>query len=219
MAEEGVRKNPARASRVAPVRYEDTQESSSRRPANRNQTSNDGSYTVERILARRKIGKRLEYMVKWKNFAEHQSTWEPAENLNCPRLVSAFERNRESGYAKGVPEPPPKLSKIPKPNCRLSPISSADEEEKAKPRKMVKKVHGLTTASGKLQYLCCFVDDTFALVSRRDMHNHYSRQLEKFYKDKARERELQEMGMSESEREELKEQKMKTVSPLLQHHL
>ena len=52
---------------------------------------------VEKVLNRKtsKIG-GTEYLIKWKDFSEKDSTWEPKENLNCETLISAFEKSISS---------------------------------------------------------------------------------------------------------------------------
>lgn len=49
-------------------------------------------YVVEKIINHRYTKKgKLEYFLKWKGFSDVDNTWEPAENLNCPDLVEAYE--------------------------------------------------------------------------------------------------------------------------------
>ena len=50
-------------------------------------------YEVERILAKRKRGKTIQYLVKWKGYSEEDATWEPARNLkNAQDTVQTFEQ-------------------------------------------------------------------------------------------------------------------------------
>jgi hypothetical protein len=48
-------------------------------------------WEVEKILAARKLGGQLKYLVKWKGYAEDGNTWEPEENLeNAKERVNEF---------------------------------------------------------------------------------------------------------------------------------
>ncbi len=51
-------------------------------------------YHVERILARRTVGRRDEYLIKWKGYPNEDSSWEPRRGLNCPDLLAEFERRQ-----------------------------------------------------------------------------------------------------------------------------
>lgn len=51
-------------------------------------------YEVEKILKKRIIRSRVEYLVKWKRYTESDATWEPIENLtNCQKLIDQFEKS------------------------------------------------------------------------------------------------------------------------------
>lgn len=49
-------------------------------------------YEVENILRGRYRNKKLEYLVKWKNFPNSRNTWEPKSNLN-QALLDFLQRN------------------------------------------------------------------------------------------------------------------------------
>lgn len=57
----------------------------------------DDDYEVENILDKRGKGKKVEYLVKWKNFDKvEDQTWEPLENLTeSSNIVEAFEKEFE----------------------------------------------------------------------------------------------------------------------------
>jgi hypothetical protein len=38
-------------------------------------------YEVEKIIEKRKKGRSIQYLVKWKGYDEDQNTWEPVKNL------------------------------------------------------------------------------------------------------------------------------------------
>ena len=46
-------------------------------------------YEVEAIMNERNTGRGKEYQVKWRNYAD--LSWEPEQNLHCPKLVKAFK--------------------------------------------------------------------------------------------------------------------------------
>ena len=54
----------------------------------------DAEWHVERILAQRRVGRRMEYLVKWKGYPNEDSSWEPRANLHCPDLLAEFEERQ-----------------------------------------------------------------------------------------------------------------------------
>lgn len=51
-------------------------------------------YDVEFIIDKRRVGKRVEYLVKWTGYSLEESTWEPKQNLFCHSMIRKFERRR-----------------------------------------------------------------------------------------------------------------------------
>lgn len=50
-------------------------------------------YEVESIKAKKLVNNKWKYLVKWKNFPDSKSTWEPIENLDeCKTILSKFEK-------------------------------------------------------------------------------------------------------------------------------
>lgn len=59
-----------------------------------------GEYEVEEVLRKRRFGKTLKYLVKWKRYPVEESTWEPARNLkNASKILAEF-RKKEKERAK-----------------------------------------------------------------------------------------------------------------------
>lgn len=55
-------------------------------------------YEVEAVVDMKVLddGTKI-YLVKWKNYAEDQNTWEPIENLeNCRSALTQYERNHST---------------------------------------------------------------------------------------------------------------------------
>lgn len=49
--------------------------------------ANGKEYEVANILAARKRKGRKEYLILWKGYPEEESTWEPFQCLNCPKIL------------------------------------------------------------------------------------------------------------------------------------
>lgn len=50
-------------------------------------------YIVEKILDKRTKNGKVEYYLKWQGYPDEDSTWEPIENVDCPDLISAYEKS------------------------------------------------------------------------------------------------------------------------------
>ena len=80
----------------SPAAFAGRPDSSARPPPEVVDAAGTPSYEVERIIAQRKVGRRTDYLIKWKGYPDEDSTWEPASHLNCPDLLREFKaRQRE----------------------------------------------------------------------------------------------------------------------------
>lgn len=53
-------------------------------------------YEVERILNHRKRRGKLQYLVKWVGYADHENTWIPADELpHCQELIQDYHQCRD----------------------------------------------------------------------------------------------------------------------------
>jgi hypothetical protein len=64
-------------------------------------------YEVEEILASRCYGrwKKLQYLVKWVRYSPAHNSWEPAENVNTPELVTEFHQQHASTARQVLQKP------------------------------------------------------------------------------------------------------------------
>jgi hypothetical protein len=50
-------------------------------------------YEVEKILNSRKVGRQLQYLIRWKGYGPEEDTWQPkADVANAPELVRRFHQ-------------------------------------------------------------------------------------------------------------------------------
>ncbi|XP_034047276.1 chromobox protein homolog 1-like [Thalassophryne amazonica] len=130
---------PATAAPAAPAEEEEEEE-----------------YVVEKVLDRRVVKGKVEFLLKWKGFSDEDNTWEPEENLDCPDLIAEYmSKHREREEKK-------KESKR-----KASTEASGDSEERGSKRKkeegekargfgrglQPERIIGATDSSGELMFL------------------------------------------------------------------
>ncbi|XP_059500072.1 chromobox protein homolog 5-like [Stegostoma tigrinum] len=136
-------------------------------------------YVVERVLDRRVVRGRVEFLLKWKGFSEADNTWEPEKNLDCPELISEFLKtyNKEKEKENGAGS----RDKV-EAGKRRSSIVNGSEDTKAKRKKEdddnlrgferglePEKIIGATDSCGELMFLMKWKDsDEADLVLARE---------------------------------------------------
>jgi hypothetical protein len=63
-------------------------------------------YEVDKILDKRGVGNKVQYLVLWKGYPEWEATWEPLSNLDgSSKAIAAFEQSRGTLSKRGRGRP------------------------------------------------------------------------------------------------------------------
>ncbi|XP_050961997.1 chromobox protein homolog 1a [Labeo rohita] len=112
-------------------------------------------YVVEKVLDRRVVKGRVEYLLKWKGFSDEDNTWEPEDNLDCPDLIAEYlqkqkpvDKKDTTGKRKGESDTDGGEDSRPKKR----------KDEQDKPRGFARglepeRIIGATDSSGELMFL------------------------------------------------------------------
>ncbi|XP_062894875.1 chromobox protein homolog 5-like [Mobula hypostoma] len=127
-------------------------------------SDDEEEYVVERVLDRRVVRGRVEFLLKWKGFSEADNTWEPEKNLDCPELIGEFLKTYSKGKENGA-------GSQDRPDKRKSAIINGIEELRTKKRKEnedcvrgfdrglePEKIIGATDSCGELMFLMKWKD-------------------------------------------------------------
>ncbi|XP_059775540.1 chromobox protein homolog 1-like [Balaenoptera ricei] len=115
-------------------------------------------YVVEKVLDRRVVKGKVEYLLTWKGVSDEDNTWEPEENLDCPDLIAEFLQSQKTAYETDKSE-----------GGKRKPDSDSEGKgEESKPKKQKKesekprgfawgleleRIIGATDSSGELMFL------------------------------------------------------------------
>ena len=48
---------------------------------------------MDKIIEKKKVNKKLFYLIKWKGYKNSENTWEPTENLkNIKKMLQLFDK-------------------------------------------------------------------------------------------------------------------------------
>ncbi|XP_045511193.1 chromobox protein homolog 5-like isoform X1 [Colias croceus] len=168
------------------------------------EASSEEEYVVEKVLNKRTVKGKVQYLLKWKGYKEEESTWEPEENLDCEELIKAFEDSRKEKEkeqkskkteerGKKRPRESSEDSSVRK--GRATSVSSADDSKKEKKDDKAKsgfdrglkaeKIIGASDATGELMFLIKWADsDEAELVPAKVANVKCPQQVIAFYEER-----------------------------------
>ena len=167
--------------------------------------SSDEEFVVEKVLDKRTVKGKIQYLLKWKGYKEEESTWEPVENLDCEELIKTFEDNRkekektkkpEDRGKKRVRESSEETSTGRK--GRATSVSSMEEQKESKRERKdeksksgfdrglkAEKIIGASDATGELMFLVKWTDsDEAELVPAKVANVKCPQQVIAFYEER-----------------------------------
>ncbi|KPI98508.1 PREDICTED: chromobox protein homolog 1-like [Papilio xuthus] len=165
--------------------------------------SSEEEYVVEKVLDKKIVKGKIQYLLKWKGYREDESTWEPVENLDCEELIKTFEESRkekekskktEERGKKRVRESSVETSASGR-KGRGTSVSSVEEPKENKREKEEKsgfekgfkaeKIIGASDATGELMFLIKWMDsDEAELVPAKVANIKCPQQVIAFYEER-----------------------------------
>ncbi|XP_036445508.1 chromobox protein homolog 1a isoform X1 [Colossoma macropomum] len=117
----------------------------------------EDEYVVEKVLDRRVVKGRVEYLLKWKGFTDEDNTWEPEDNLDCPDLIAEYLQSHKKAADGDKKDGKRKAGESDnEAGSEDRPKKRKDEQEK--PRGFARgldpeRIIGATDSSGELMFL------------------------------------------------------------------
>ncbi|CAI4232348.1 unnamed protein product [Auanema sp. JU1783] len=121
----------------------------------KNQETATEEYAVEKVLNKRFVAGKVEYLLKWKGYPLSDCTWEPFEHINAKELIDDFEKHND---AKGV-----------LPNYVIT------------TERDVAVILGITRMYGELEFLVKYRDGNALLVPAKFANVRYPMRVIEFY--------------------------------------
>ncbi|XP_040584749.1 chromobox protein homolog 1-like [Mesocricetus auratus] len=115
-------------------------------------------YVVEKVLDRRVVKGKVEYLLKWKGFSDEDNTWEPEENLDCHDLIAEFLQTQKTAHETDKSEGGKRKADSDSDDKGEESKPKKKKEESEKPRGFARglepeRIIGATDSSGELMFL------------------------------------------------------------------
>ncbi|KAL0848836.1 hypothetical protein ABMA28_013256 [Loxostege sticticalis] len=169
--------------------------------------SSEEEYVVEKVLDKRTVKGKVQYLLKWKGYKEEESTWEPEENLDCEDLIKTFENARKEKEKEKAKKPEDRGKKRVRESSeetstgrkgRGTSVSSVEEPKESKRERKedktksgfdkglkAEKIIGASDATGELMFLIKWADsDEAELVPAKVANVKCPQQVIAFYEER-----------------------------------
>lgn len=176
----------------------------SKKSDNTDASSEEEEYVVEKVLDKRTVKGKTQYLLKWKGYKEEESTWEPVENLDCEALIKTFEDNRKEKEKEKSAKKPESKKRVRESSeeagssrkGRSTSVSSDDKREKKEKKEdksksgfekglKAEKIIGASDATGELMFLVKWSDsDEAELVPAKVANVKCPQQVIAFYEER-----------------------------------
>ena len=60
-------------------------------------------FSVEKIVSKKVVSGKTQYLLKWRGYDSDENTWEPEENLDCQDLLDEFNRRTAKARDEAAP--------------------------------------------------------------------------------------------------------------------
>ncbi|XP_077966785.1 chromobox protein homolog 1-like [Styela clava] len=115
-------------------------------------------YEVEKVLDKRLVRGKTQYLIKWKGFSLEDNTWEPQDNLDCPDLIAEYETKSAKKEKPSQKSDEKKRKHSQAQSEKSESKKSKTENDEVRPHGFARglkpeKIIGATDSSGQLMFL------------------------------------------------------------------
>ncbi|XP_032890856.1 zinc finger CCCH domain-containing protein 13-like isoform X3 [Amblyraja radiata] len=146
-------------------------------------------HMVEKVLDRRIVNGKVEYLLKWKGLLLDDNTWEPEENLDCPDLIAEFLQSQKIAHDGVDKTEGPKRKAVSNTETEEN-KNKKKREEQEKPRGFARGLEpeciiGATDSRGMLMFLMKWKNsDEADLVPAKEANVKCPQVVKSFYKER-----------------------------------
>lgn len=159
-----------------------------KRSSKKSSDSEEEEYVVEKVLDKRTVRGKTQYLLKWKGYEESESTWEPEDNLDCAELIKAYEdkhKEKDKSSKKDVKREGKKRVRGSSEESEVPAKTKADTKTGCDKGYKAEKIIGASDATGELMFLIKWEEsDEAELISAKVANKYCPQQVISFYEER-----------------------------------